>query len=102
MKLVRSVGAQLLAAWRLLLRAVLNLNSPVVRWEMKVCFHHDHRPGWEPGKSKSWIRSRIVDAGRTKLYWCERCGAAWTLGELETVHSGKHALPPVPPGGMDP
>jgi hypothetical protein len=35
------------------------------------CFHHDHATG------ESWIRSRLIDAGRRKLFDCGRCGRTW-------------------------
>jgi hypothetical protein len=47
------------AAWR------------VGRWQRRRCFHHDHRSG------ESWIKEQLVDVGRRKMWWCDRCGKTW-------------------------
>jgi len=41
------------------------------RRKRRACFHHDHHTG------QSWIRSHLIDLGRAKLYWCQRCGQSW-------------------------
>lgn len=37
----------------------------------KNCFHHDHRDG------SSWIKSRLINNGAGKMFWCGLCGQTW-------------------------
>jgi hypothetical protein len=49
--------------------------NPLAWWrrrrQRRHCFHHDHIDG------TTWIRSRLVDLGRAKHFWCDRCGTYW-------------------------
>lgn len=41
-------------------------------WRKRAkCFHHDHKTG------KSYMRERLEDMGRRKLFWCEDCYKTW-------------------------
>jgi hypothetical protein len=55
-------------------RRVVNwLLALVDEWRARRrCFHHDHTSG------KSWVRGRLVDLGRRKLFDCDHCGKTWT------------------------
>jgi len=42
------------------------------QWQdRRACFHHAHTTG------TSWIESELVDLGRRKRFWCNRCGRVW-------------------------
>lgn len=45
----------------------------ITGWQhRRACFHHDRQTG------ESWIRSRLVDTGKAKHFWCTKCGRYWT------------------------
>lgn len=35
------------------------------------CFHHDDRTG------TSWIDSRLIEMGKSKMFWCRECDQTW-------------------------
>jgi hypothetical protein len=46
--------------------------------QQRQCFHHDH--GGNPANTRpaiSWIKQQIIDMGRRKMFWCDRCGRTW-------------------------
>ena len=70
---------ELHAVVKLFMRAVLNLDTPLERWQKRACFHHDEK------RLESWIRSELIDFGRTKRYWCSECGQSWTLNDIQWI-----------------
>lgn len=40
---------------------------------LKYCLDHDRQRGF------SYIREQIVDLGRRKLVWCQKCDKRWVI-----------------------
>jgi hypothetical protein len=39
------------------------------RWlQRRRCMHHNRHTG------QTWIKDMLIDLGRAKLVWCDRCG----------------------------
>jgi hypothetical protein len=53
------------------------------RWRRrKRCFHHalpttDALGGAVP--AQSYVKSRLIDAGMRKMFWCDDCGRTWIV-----------------------
>lgn len=44
----------------------------VTAWrKRRRCFHHNWRT------EDSWIKSRLIDLGMRKMFWCGHCGKTW-------------------------
>jgi hypothetical protein len=87
------------ACWRLLMRILLGFAWPTERYEMALCFHHDEKVhvvyGIDPATSDetgmvrgtisrgSWIKSELIDLGRSKMWRCTKCGQTWFLSEFD-------------------
>lgn len=41
------------------------------RAKRKDCFHHDRLTG------ESWISDQLIDMGKAKMFWCEKCERTW-------------------------
>lgn len=39
----------------------------------KYCFHHDMHLG------ETFIRSQLIETGKSKMFWCTNCGRGWFL-----------------------
>ena len=94
-----AVWREVRALWRLSMRTLANTitAAPSERWQRVECFHHDHKArtvyAIDPAKALegddtvtrvtvaggSWIRSELIDVGRSKMWYCTKCNQTWFL-----------------------